>query len=61
MISFSEACYRAMPFVVRGKLDEEYEPCAREIKLFIAHAFNRTLEQVEKELEFWSEYDASTR
>lgn len=57
MVTFSEACYRAMPFIVRGKLDENYASSAFEIKLYIAHAFGRTLEQVELELKFWSEYD----
>ena len=59
MLSFCEACYRAVPFIVRGEADREYAPFAREIKMFLAVAYGRTLEQVEMELKFWREYDAN--
>ena len=39
----------------RAQLDERYAQCADEIRLFIAECFERTIEQVDREIEFWED------
>lgn len=55
MVTFSTACYKAMPYMHRAQLDDRYRQCADEIRLFIAECFERTIEQVDKEIEFWED------
>ena len=55
MVTFSTACYKAVPYMRRAQLDKRYEHRADEIRLFIAECFDRTIEQVNREIEFWED------